>query len=91
MNTPRTIHDLNFSAAVAASFNHGLGRNAFVYVADSAFVTGDNLKKAGDDIKFLSRLPAERSFFQVISFVSSSYCGPAPVDSFDPVAPKGLE
>lgn len=38
--------------------NHGLDRNAFVYVADSAFVTGDNLKKAGDGIKFLSRLPA---------------------------------
>ena len=38
--------------------NHGLDRNSFVYVADSAFVTGDNLVKAGDDIKFLSRLPA---------------------------------
>jgi len=38
--------------------NHGLGENAFVYVADSAFVTGDNLEKAGTTTKFLSRLPA---------------------------------
>lgn len=38
--------------------NHGLKENAFVYVADSAFVTQDNLKKAGDKTKFISRLPA---------------------------------
>ena len=31
---------------------------AYVYVADSAFVTEKNLKEAGSDIKFLSRLPA---------------------------------
>lgn len=37
---------------------HKLDRKAFVYVADSAFVTPDNLVKAGDNIKFLSRLPA---------------------------------
>ena len=37
---------------------HGLSDEAFVYVADSAFVTGENLKCAGSDIKFLSRLPA---------------------------------
>ncbi len=36
---------------------HGLSQGAFVYVADSAFVTKDNLKKAGTT-KFLSRLPA---------------------------------
>ncbi len=38
--------------------NHGLKENAFVYVADSAFVTQDNLEKAGDKTKFISRLPA---------------------------------
>jgi len=38
--------------------NHGLKKNAFVYVADSAFVTKDNLKKAGKKTKFISRLPA---------------------------------
>lgn len=37
---------------------HGLDRNAFIYVADSAFVTQDNLEKAGTGMKFLSRLPA---------------------------------
>ncbi|HGY11592.1 MAG TPA: IS1634 family transposase, partial [Desulfobacterales bacterium] len=36
---------------------HGLSQGAFVYVADSAFVTKNNLKKAGAT-KFLSRLPA---------------------------------
>ena len=37
---------------------HGLKENAFVYVADSAFVTEDNLEKAGTKTKFISRLPA---------------------------------
>jgi transposase len=36
---------------------HGLEKGAYVYVADSAFVTPDNLKKA-EETKFLSRLPA---------------------------------
>ena len=38
--------------------NHGLKEDAFVYVADSAFVTKDNLEKAGTKTKFISRLPA---------------------------------
>ncbi|MCG8634649.1 MAG: IS1634 family transposase [Desulfobacterales bacterium] len=38
--------------------NHGLKENAFVYVADSAFVTKDNLEKAGTKTKFITRLPA---------------------------------
>lgn len=38
---------------------HGLQPGAFIYVADAAFVTEDNLKKSGQKrIKFLSRLPA---------------------------------
>jgi transposase len=38
---------------------HGLAPGAFVYVADAAFVTPDNLmKSAVNKIKFLSRLPA---------------------------------
>ena len=38
---------------------HGLAPGAFVYVADSAFVTADNLAKSADNgIKFLTRLPA---------------------------------
>jgi transposase len=39
--------------------SHGLKPGAFVYVADSAFVTKDNLEKAGSEhTTFLSRLPA---------------------------------
>lgn len=38
---------------------HGLCEEAFVYVADSAFVTSENLKQA--KVKFLSRLPATYS------------------------------
>ncbi|BBO80792.1 IS4 family transposase [Desulfosarcina ovata subsp. sediminis] len=38
---------------------HGLKAGAFVYVADSAFVTPDNLEIAKDkNVKFLTRLPA---------------------------------
>jgi transposase len=37
--------------------NHGLGSGAFVYVADSAMVTGSNLKALGST-RFISRLPA---------------------------------
>ena len=38
---------------------HGLQPGAFVYVADSAFVTPDNLQKAHDNnVKFITRLPA---------------------------------
>lgn len=37
---------------------HGLGPNAYIYIADSAMVTKDNLKRIGDDIFFISRLPA---------------------------------
>jgi transposase len=37
----------------------GLEPGAFVYVADSAFVTPDNLQKAQDNnVKFITRLPA---------------------------------
>jgi transposase len=38
---------------------HGLGPGAFVYVADSAFVTPDNLQSADQrKIQFITRLPA---------------------------------
>jgi len=38
---------------------HGIKPGAFVYVADSAFVTPKNLKRSKDnDVKFLTRLPA---------------------------------
>lgn len=38
---------------------HGVNPGAFIYVADSAFVTQDNLKRAKENgVHFLSRLPA---------------------------------
>lgn len=38
---------------------HGIKPGAFVYVADSAFVTPDNLEKSKEkNVKFLTRLPA---------------------------------
>jgi transposase len=37
---------------------YGLKEGAFVYIGDSAMVTETNLKVMGDDIRFISRLPA---------------------------------
>ena len=37
---------------------HGLGAGAFIYIADSAAITKKNLKAIGQDILFISRLPA---------------------------------
>lgn len=37
---------------------HGLNPGAFIYIADSALITEANLAKMGDDIQFISRLPA---------------------------------
>ena len=37
---------------------HGLGTGAFIYIADSAAITKKNLKTMGQDILFISRLPA---------------------------------
>jgi len=37
---------------------HGLGTGAFIYIADSAAITKKNLKAIGQDILFISRLPA---------------------------------
>lgn len=37
---------------------HGLGAGAFIYIADSAAITKKNLKAMGQDILFISRLPA---------------------------------
>ena len=37
---------------------HGLGTGAFIYIADSAAITKKNLRTMGQDILFVSRLPA---------------------------------
>ena len=54
----KTLNNELLSTISKHMANHGLEENAFVYVADSAFVTKDNLKKAGIKTKFVSRLPA---------------------------------
>ena len=36
---------------------HGVGPQEFIYVADSALVTEDNLSLIGDDIRYITRLP----------------------------------
>jgi transposase len=48
----------NISSIMA---RHGLGAGAFVYIADSALVTGNNLSIIGDTTRFVSRLPASYS------------------------------
>ncbi len=37
---------------------NGIHKNGFIYIADSAMVTKKNLEKIGDQIQFISRLPA---------------------------------
>jgi len=54
----KTLNNELLSTISKHMANHGLEENAFVYVADSAFVTKDNLEKAGTGTKFISRLPA---------------------------------
>jgi transposase len=36
---------------------HGIGNRGFIYVADSALATEENLSLMGDDIQFITRLP----------------------------------
>ncbi len=57
----KTLNNELLSSISKHMANHGIADNAFVYVADSAFVTADNLEKAGTTTKFLSRLPATYS------------------------------
>ena len=37
---------------------HGVGEDAFIYIAYSAMVTEANLKQAGEHTHFITRLPA---------------------------------
>ncbi|MCP4719309.1 MAG: IS1634 family transposase [Desulfobacteraceae bacterium] len=54
----KTLNNEVLSTISKHMAKHGLKENAFVYVADSAFVTKNNLEKAGTKTKFISRLPA---------------------------------
>lgn len=53
----KTLNNELLSSISTHMANHGLGPGAFIYVADSAFVTKKNLGKA-KDVHFLSRFPA---------------------------------
>ena len=55
--------DKNINNVVLSSISRhmakcGIEEGAFIYIADSAMVTEENLAKAGDSTKFISRLPA---------------------------------
>ncbi len=55
--------DKNVNNTVLSSISkymaaHGLGAGAFIYIADSAVVTKKNLEVMGEEILFISRLPA---------------------------------
>ena len=55
----KTLNNELLSNASGYMAKYGLGSGAFIHVADSAFVTEDNLLKAEEqNIKFISRLPA---------------------------------
>ena len=55
----KTLNNALLSGISRHMARYGLEPGAFVYVADSAFVTPDNLQKAQDnDVKFVTRLPA---------------------------------
>lgn len=55
--------DKNINNAVLSHISkhmreHGLEKNAFIYIADSAMVTEKNLKEIGEEIQFITRLSA---------------------------------
>ena len=55
----KTLNNVLLGGVSKHMARHGLKPGAFVYVADSAFVTPDNLEKSmQENVRFLSRLPA---------------------------------
>ena len=54
----KTINNGILTAISSHMAKFGLSEGAFIYIADSALITEDNLKAIGDDILFMSRLPA---------------------------------
>jgi len=56
-SSDKTSNNKMLSRISAIMAKHGLGSSAFVYVADSAMVTEDNLGELKDN-RFVSRLPA---------------------------------
>ncbi len=56
-SSDKTSNNVVLSRISSIMARHGLGPGAFVYVADSAMVTGPNLEEMGPNF-FVSRLPA---------------------------------
>lgn len=54
----KTINNEVLSSISSHMAKYGLKEGAFVYIGDSALVTEANLKAIGDEILFISRLPA---------------------------------
>lgn len=54
----KTINNDILTAISTHMATFGLKEGAFIYIADSALVTEDNLKALGADILFITRLPA---------------------------------
>ena len=54
----KTINNEILTAISSRMAAFGLAEGAFISIADSALFTEDNLKAIGDDILFMSRLPA---------------------------------
>jgi hypothetical protein len=53
----KTVHNTLWSDIATFLAKHGVAPGAYIYVADAALVTEDNLAALGDTL-FMSRLPA---------------------------------
>jgi transposase len=54
----KTVNNELLTTISSRMATFGLAEGAFIYIADSALMTEENLKAIGDDILFISRLPA---------------------------------
>jgi len=54
----KTINNEVLSTISKHMADHGIKKQGFIYIADSAMVTRKNLEEIGDDIQFISRMPA---------------------------------
>jgi transposase len=54
----KTINHRLLGEVCAHLHKHGVGEDAFIYIADSAMVTEANLAQAGERTRFITRLPA---------------------------------
>ena len=54
----KTINNEILSSISKYMAHNGIKKEGFIYIADSAMVTGKNLEKIDNGIQFISRLPA---------------------------------